>query len=69
MPKRSASAVAGTRSAVLDRAVLDASVEGLEGLTIGLLQPVKGAIIALQWALRMHGFDGKAETAAGQFFP
>jgi uncharacterized protein (DUF983 family) len=27
-------------------------------LTIGLLQPVKGAIIALQWALRMHGFDG-----------
>ena len=39
------------------------------GLTIGLLQPVKGAIIALQWALRMHGFDGKAETAEGQFFP
>lgn len=27
-------------------------------LTIALLQPVKGAIIALQWALRMHGFDG-----------
>lgn len=27
-------------------------------LTVGLLQPVKGAIIALQWALRMHGFDG-----------
>ena len=27
-------------------------------LTLGLLQPVKGAIIALQWALRMHGFDG-----------
>ena len=26
-------------------------------LTIGLLQPVKGAIIALQWGLRMHGFD------------
>ena len=26
-------------------------------LTIGLLQPVKGAIIALQWAIRMHGFD------------
>lgn len=28
------------------------------GLTLALLQPVKGAIIALQWALRMHGFDG-----------
>jgi uncharacterized protein (DUF983 family) len=24
---------------------------------VALLQPVKGAIIALQWALRMHGFD------------
>jgi uncharacterized protein (DUF983 family) len=30
-------------------------------LTIGLLQPVKGAIVALQWALRMHGFDGRGE--------
>jgi uncharacterized protein (DUF983 family) len=38
------------------------------GLTIGLLQPVKGAIIALQWALRMHGFDGRPETA-DQSFP
>lgn len=26
--------------------------------TLALLRPVKGAIIALQWALRMHGFDG-----------
>jgi uncharacterized protein (DUF983 family) len=24
--------------------------------SIALLQPVKGAIVALQWALRMHGF-------------
>jgi len=24
-----------------------------------LLQPVKGAVIGLQWALRMHGFDEK----------
>lgn len=30
-------------------------------LTVGLLQPVKGAIIGLQWALRMHGFDGNPE--------
>jgi len=25
-------------------------------LTLGLLQPVKGVIVALQWGLRMHGF-------------
>jgi uncharacterized protein (DUF983 family) len=30
-------------------------------VTLALLQPVKGAIIALQWALRMHGFDGDPE--------
>jgi uncharacterized protein (DUF983 family) len=29
-------------------------------LTVGLLQPVKGATIALQWALYMHGFDKDA---------
>jgi uncharacterized protein (DUF983 family) len=22
-----------------------------------LLQPVKGAVVGLQWAFRMHGFD------------
>ncbi len=26
-------------------------------LSILLLQPVKGAVVGLQWALRMHGFD------------
>jgi uncharacterized protein (DUF983 family) len=26
-------------------------------LSLGLLRPVKGAIIGLQWALYMHGFD------------
>jgi uncharacterized protein (DUF983 family) len=26
-------------------------------LTLALLQPVKGAIVALQWAMGMHGFD------------
>ncbi len=25
--------------------------------TLALLQPVKGAIVAFQWAMRMHGFD------------
>jgi uncharacterized protein (DUF983 family) len=27
------------------------------GLSLVLLQPIKGAIIALQWAWRMHGFN------------
>ncbi|MCB1380322.1 MAG: DUF983 domain-containing protein [Alphaproteobacteria bacterium] len=27
------------------------------GLTFALMPMVKGAIVALQWALRMHGFD------------
>lgn len=31
-------------------------------LTIGLLQPVKGAVVGLQWALRMHGFSGKPDA-------
>lgn len=26
------------------------------GLSLALLQPVKGMIVALQWSLRMHGF-------------
>ena len=34
------------------------------GLAVGLLQPFKGAIVAWQWAQRMHGFDvAKAEAA------
>lgn len=31
----------------------------LVGLSLFLLQPVKGAIVGLQWALRMHGFDSR----------
>ena len=30
-------------------------------LTLLLLQPAKGGVIGLQWALRMHGFDGNGE--------
>ncbi|WFU48711.1 DUF983 domain-containing protein [Sinorhizobium terangae] len=30
--------------------------------SVALLQPVKGAVIGLQWALRMHGFGGKEDT-------
>jgi uncharacterized protein (DUF983 family) len=31
------------------------------GLSLSLLQPIKGALVGLQWALRMHGFN-PAET-------
>lgn len=40
-------------------------------LSLWLLPKVKGALVGLQWALRMHGFDGKgadepeADPAAG----
>jgi len=29
-------------------------------LSLALLQPVKGAVVGVQWALRMHGFDDTA---------
>lgn len=32
-------------------------------LSLALLQPVKGAIVGLQWALRMHGFDSRVGVA------
>jgi uncharacterized protein (DUF983 family) len=32
------------------------------GLAIGLLQPIKGAIVGWQWANYMHGFDPHAEA-------
>ena len=31
---------------------------------IALIQPVKGAVVGLQWALRMHGFGGVEDRAA-----
>ena len=30
---------------------------------LALLQPVKGAVVGLQWALRMHGFDDNPADA------
>jgi uncharacterized protein (DUF983 family) len=30
--------------------------------SLALLQPVKGTVVGLQWALRMHGFDETAEA-------
>lgn len=38
-------------------------------LSLAILPRVKGALIGLQWALRMHGFnpaDGSNETPAGE---
>ena len=32
--------------------------------SVALLQPVKGAVIGLQWALRMHGFSGHDDGPA-----
>jgi uncharacterized protein (DUF983 family) len=32
--------------------------------SLALLQPVKGAVIGLQWALRMHGFGGHEDGPA-----
>jgi len=31
-------------------------------LSLALLPPVKGALVGLQWALRMHGFGGEEES-------
>ncbi|MGQ7792509.1 DUF983 domain-containing protein [Faunimonas sp. B44] len=33
------------------------------GMSLGLLRPIKGAIVGLQWAWRMHGFGGAEATA------
>ncbi|MCP8895559.1 DUF983 domain-containing protein [Shinella daejeonensis] len=33
-------------------------------LSLLMLQPVKGGVIGLQWAMRMHGFDQRPENAS-----
>lgn len=35
-------------------------------LSIALMQPVKGGVIGLQWALRMHGFGGEPDRPERQ---
>ncbi len=35
-------------------------------LAVGLMQPVKGGVVGLQWALRMHGFGGLPDRAEPQ---
>lgn len=32
-------------------------------MSVALLQPIKGALIGVQWALRMHGFDPDSPEA------
>jgi uncharacterized protein (DUF983 family) len=32
-------------------------------LSLALLQPIKGGVIGLQWAFRMHGFSGTEDEA------
>jgi uncharacterized protein (DUF983 family) len=34
------------------------------GLSLGLLQPIKGAVVATQWRLGMHGFAYSRKHAA-----
>jgi len=63
MPRRSAAAVADTRTVVLDVAVKRASVEGLEGLTIGTL--------AEETAMSksgLHGLFGSKERLQAETF-
>jgi uncharacterized protein (DUF983 family) len=38
-------------------------------LSLVLLPPIKGALIGLQWALRMHGFGSGADPAAPEPIP
>lgn len=33
-------------------------------MVFALLQPIKGAVVGLQWANRMHGFGGEEDTVA-----
>lgn len=45
-------------------AILAVALPATALLAFALLRPVKGGIIGLQWALRMHGFDGSADPDA-----
>jgi uncharacterized protein (DUF983 family) len=36
------------------------------GMTLGLLQPVKGFIVALQWRMGMHGFEDARKARAAR---
>ncbi len=34
-------------------------------LSFLLMQPVKGRVVGLQWAMRMHGFGGEPDRPSG----
>lgn len=36
-------------------------------MTLAFMQPLKGAVIGLQWSLRMHGFGDEPDAPAGTF--
>jgi len=38
-------------------------------LVLGLLQPVKGAIVALQWSMGMHGFEAAKKARSPEPCP
>lgn len=38
-------------------------------LSFALMQPVKGGVVGLQWAVRMHGFGGEPDRAERQPLP
>lgn len=63
MPRRSVAAVADTRAEVLDAAVRRASVEGLEGLTIGRLADELGMSKS-----GLHGLFGSKEQLQAETF-
>jgi uncharacterized protein (DUF983 family) len=45
-------------------AILAVALPATALLALALLRPIKGGIIGLQWALRMHGFDGSIDPDA-----
>ena len=38
-------------------------------LSIAMMQPVKGGVVGLQWAVRMHGFGGEPDRPERQPLP
>ncbi|MGH1418620.1 MAG: DUF983 domain-containing protein [Hyphomicrobiaceae bacterium] len=38
-------------------------------LSLAMLPPIKGALVGLQWALRMHGFSGQEDRPADEIEP
>lgn len=38
-------------------------------LSFALMQPVKGGVVGLQWAVRMHGFSGEPDRPERQPLP